>query len=80
MITGIIILSLIVLTLGFVTINLLNKLERYEDFVGSELIKNEALLSALREIDNREMFEKDDEVGSVFYQIKDTIEKYKQFN
>ena len=76
----IVILSLIVLTLGFVTINLLKKLEKYEDFVGSELLKNEALLNALREIDNREMFEKDDEVGSVFYQIKDTIEKYKQFN
>jgi hypothetical protein len=76
----IVILSLIVLTLGFVTINLLKKLEKYEDFVGSELLKNEALLNALREIDNREMFEKDDEVGSVFYQIKDTIEKYKNFN
>jgi hypothetical protein len=76
----IVILSLIVLTLGFVTINLLKKLEKYEDFIGSELLKNEALLNALREIDNREMFEKDDEVGSVFYQIKDTIEKYKNFN
>ena len=31
-------------------------------------------------IDNREMFEKDDEVGSIFYQIKETIEKYKEFN
>ena len=59
----IVILSLIVLTLGFVTINLLKKLEKYEDFIGSELLKNEALLNALREIDNREMFEKDDEVG-----------------
>ena len=76
----IVILSLIVLTLGFVTINLLKKLEKYEDFVSSELLKNEALVNALREIDNREMFEKDDEVGSVFYQIKDTIEKYKNFN
>jgi hypothetical protein len=26
------------------------------------------------------MFEKDDEVGSIFYQIKETIEKYKEFN
>jgi hypothetical protein len=26
------------------------------------------------------MFEKDDEVGSIFYQIKETIEKFKQFN
>jgi len=26
------------------------------------------------------MFEKDDEVGSIFYQIKETIERFKQFN
>lgn len=64
----------------FTTFNLLNKLEKYEDFIEEETIKNEALLAALREIDNRQMFEKDDEVGSVFYQIKETIEKYKQFN
>jgi hypothetical protein len=34
----------------------------------------------LRQIDNRQMFEKDDEVGSIFYQIKETIERFKQFN
>jgi hypothetical protein len=80
MITTIIILSLIVVALIFATFNLLNKLEKYEDFIEEETIKNEALLAALREIDSRQMFEKDDEVGSVFYQIKETIEKYKQFN
>ena len=65
--------------------NLLSKLEKYEDiieetddFIQSELQKNEALLEALRQIDNRQMFEKDDEVGSIFYQIKETIEKFKQ--
>ena len=52
----------------------------YEDFIEKELRKNEALLEALREIDNRQMFEKDDDVGSIFYQIKETIEKFKQFN
>jgi hypothetical protein len=80
MITTIIILSLIIVALTFSTFNLLNKLEKYEDFLTEETIKNEALLAALREIDNRQMFEKDDDVGSVFYQIKETIEKYKQFN
>jgi hypothetical protein len=25
------------------------------------------------------MFEKDDDVGSIFYQIKETIERFKQF-
>ena len=58
--------------------NLLQKLERYEDFIEEETTKNQALLEALREIDSREMFEKDDDVGSIFYQIKETIEKFKQ--
>ena len=31
----------------------------------------------LKNIDERGMFEKDDEVGSIFYQIKETIEKFK---
>jgi len=72
---------------GYTIWNLLNKLEKYEDvidqneqFLEKELERNEALLEALREIDSREMFEKDDEVGSIFYQIKETIEKFKQFN
>ncbi len=65
---------------GYSIVNLLNKLEKYEDFVETELQRNQALLEALREIDSREMFEKDDEVGSIFYQIKETIERFKNFN
>jgi hypothetical protein len=55
-------------------------LERYEDFIETETKRNEALLEALRQIDERQMFEKDDEVGSIFYQIKETIEKFKTIN
>ena len=65
---------------GYGIFNLINKLEKYEDFIEEELQRNEALLEALRQIDSREMFEKDDEVGSIFYQIKETIERFKQFN
>lgn len=81
------ILVILFLVLGFGTIirNLLFKLEKYEDiieendkFIESELQRNEALLEALREIDTRQMFEKDDDVGSIFYQIKETIEKFKK--
>ena len=78
------ILTVLVLVFFFATANLLKKLEKYEDvveeyneFVNTELTRNEALLEALRQIDNRQMFEKDDEVGSIFYQIKETIEKFK---
>ena len=59
--------------------NLLSKLEKYEDFISTEENRNNALLEALRQIDQRQMFEKDDDVGSIFYQIKETIERFKQF-
>jgi len=79
------ILTLVILTLSYVVYNLLQKLEKYEDtyeetqkFIQTEIEKNESLLEALRLIDSSEMFEKDDEVGSIFYQIKETIEKFKQ--
>jgi predicted Holliday junction resolvase-like endonuclease len=79
------ILSILVVALSFAIYNILQKLEKYEDiieendkFIESELQRNEALLEALREIDTRQMFEKDDEVGSIFYQIKETIEKFKK--
>ena len=81
----IIILTIFLAIAGYSLWNLLNKLEKYEDiieendiFLQTELERNEALLEALRLIDSREMFEKDDEVGSIFYQIKETIEKFKQ--
>lgn len=81
------IIVILLLVLGFGTIirNLLLKLEKYEDiieendnFIQEETKRNEALLEALRQIDNRQMFEKDDDVGSIFYQIKETIERFKQ--
>jgi Glu-tRNA(Gln) amidotransferase subunit E-like FAD-binding protein len=68
------------LTFGYVIIINLRKLESYEDFIEKEIDRNEALLEALRQIDERQMFEKDDDVGSIFYQIKETIERFKQFN
>ena len=83
--TIITILSLLTIALSFAIYNILQKLEKYEDiieendiFLQTQLERNESLLEALRLIDSREMFEKDDEVGSIFYQIKETIEKFKQ--
>jgi len=80
-----ILLILIFTVLCYSNWNLLKKIERYEDiiqendkFIQEELERNEALLEALRIIDNRQMFEKDDDVGSVFGLIKDTIERFKK--
>ena len=82
----IIFLFIIVVAAGWSIFNLMNKLEKYEDvveeyqqFIQNETKRNEALLEALRQIDQRQMFEKDDEVGSIFYQIKETIERFKNF-
>ena len=79
------ILLALTITMVWVIFNLLRKLEKYEDFIEEyekfiidERTKNESLLEALRQIDNRQMFEKDDDVGSIFYQIKETIERFKQ--
>ena len=80
----IIIISILFGLSVYVIFNLLKKLEKYEDqfeeyqkFIETETKRNEALLEALRQIDNRQMFEKDDDVGSIFYQIKETIERFK---
>jgi hypothetical protein len=74
------IIVVLFLTALYIVRNLLTKLEKYEEFIERETQRNQALLEALRQIDNRQMFEKDDEVGSIFYQIKETIERFKQFN
>lgn len=80
----ILITSVLFIISAYINFNLFKKLEKYEDiieendlFIEDELKRNEALLEALRQIDQREMFEKDDEVGSIFYQIKETIERFK---
>ena len=78
------ILTILTAVLSYAVYNLLKKLEVYEEtfeqtekFIQTEINRNEALLEALRQIDERQMFEKDDDVGSIFYQIKETIERFK---
>ena len=75
----------IILGLSWSIYNLLAKVELYEDiidendkFIEDELARNEALLEALRKIDDKQMFEKDDDVGSLFNLVKDTIERFKR--
>ena len=84
MLVTIIILSVLSAVSIYINFNLFRKLEKYEDtfeetdiFIQDEIKRNEALLEALRQIDQRQMFEKDDDVGSVFNQIKETIQRFK---
>ncbi len=67
------------IALLYAVYNLLSKVERYEDFIDQQELNNQTLLETLRRIDSKQMFEKDDEVGSLFTQIRDIIIQFKQF-
>lgn len=77
MIETIVILALVVVILGYTTINLLFKNEKAEDIIISqqkyissisEIIKNSE--KKLVEIDEKETFKSDDEIGWFFNEIK----------
>lgn len=72
----IIFLFLIILALLYGIFNVIRKIEYYEGFILDRRLKYEQLLKTIREIDSKELFEKDDDVGSVFTQIKDEIESF----
>jgi ABC-type multidrug transport system fused ATPase/permease subunit len=57
--------------------NALNKIETYEQFIRDRRDAYSQLLQNIRDIDSRELFEKDDDVGSVFTEIKNEIENFK---
>tara|TARA_Y100001972_G_C7593457_1_gene297482 strand:- start:338 stop:646 length:309 start_codon:yes stop_codon:yes gene_type:complete len=75
-----IILSVIVLALGYVTFNQMKKIEYYEDYVSQYeewiTVLSERIEEAdikLREIDNKGTFQSDDEVGYFFDFLKRMI-------
>ena len=77
MILAIVILSILVVTLGFTTFNLLRKNEKQEDILAgymSYLNKISDVIEAsdkkLQEVDYKGSFKADDEIGFVFEQIK----------
>ena len=87
MITAIIILSLIVVVLGFTTINLLRKNEKQEDILLGYLkyLDNisrviEVSDEKIKKIDIKGSFEGDDEVGFFFKSIKEIQEILNDFN
>ncbi len=77
---SLLIISIILTIRGF---SLLTKIEELEDVITEyelrdELTKEglESMLAQMREIDLKGSFESDDEVGSVFKQLKKIIEVY----
>ena len=72
---GYIILSLVVITLGWTTFNLTRKVERLETWIEGYVERINETQSTLKEIDEKGNFEADDEIGVIFTAIKEAIEE-----
>jgi hypothetical protein len=75
-----VLLSIILFIRGYSLVKRMEILEdmliRYDEREGQTKAILEMMLKQMREIDIRGSFESDDEVGSVFTQLKDLIETY----
>ena len=72
---GYILLSLIIITLGFTTYNQLRKVERLESWVEDYAQRIQDTKRVLEEIDAKGSFEADDEIGVVFTSIKEAVDE-----
>lgn len=65
--------GLLSLILGYTTFNLLKKNEQYEEELEQIYTRVSVVLHTMRSIDERQMFETDDEVGSIFQQLNEIL-------
>mgnify|MGYP001183902832 FL=1 len=72
---GYILLSLVIITLGWTTFNLTRKVERLETWIENYAQRIQDTQDVLKEIDNKGSFEADDEIGVVFTSIKESIDE-----
>ena len=72
---GYILLSIIILILGWTTFNLTRKSERLETWIESYAQRIQDTQRVLKEIDSKGDFEADDEVGVIFQAIKEAIDE-----
>jgi flagellar basal body-associated protein FliL len=78
----IILLTIFLFVAGYIIYNLFNKLEKLENLIESQDEKLQynvdkliAMYMAMKEIDTNGAFESDDEVGTIFNDLKELIEK-----
>ena len=83
---AIIILSVLVVVLGYTTFNLLRKNERYEDALSSyqtfiTQFQKQVIASdkKIKEIDSKGLFDSDDEIGWFFTQLKEIQKNLTEF-
>ena len=67
----------IICVLFYILKTALDKLEIYEQFIIDRRDSYYQLLQNIRDIDAKQIFEKDDEVGVTFDEIKNEIEEFK---
>ena len=72
---GYILLTLLVLILGWTTFNQLRKVERLESWIEDYAQRIQDTKQVLEEIDAKGSFEADDEIGVVFTAIKDAVDE-----
>ena len=72
---GYILLTLLVLTLGWTTFNLTRKVERFETWIEGYVDRINETQSTLKEIDDKGTFQADDEIGVVFTAIKEAVDE-----
>ena len=72
---GYILLSMIVVMLGWTTFNLTRKTERLESWIEDYAQRIQDTKQVLDELDNKGTFQADDEIGVVFTSIKEAVDE-----
>ena len=68
-------LSVLVIALSYGCWNLLKKNEELEEAINMFYARTNATVKYMRFLDERQMFERDDEVGEVFKLLVETVDK-----
>jgi hypothetical protein len=76
-VTIITLLLVVVASLSYACFNLIKKVEIYEEWVDKFKVESESLYDRLKMVDDKNLFEKDDDVGFVFSEV---VRITKEFN
>jgi len=76
-VTIITLLLIVIASLAYACFNLVKKLEVYEEWVTKFRTESDSLYARLKMVDDKNLFEKDDDVGFVFSEV---VRITKEFN
>ena len=72
---GYILLSLVIITLGWTTFNLTRKVEQLETWIEDYAQRIQDTKQVLEEVDAKGSFQADDEIGVIFTSIKEAVDE-----